>query len=333
MKNIFNKVKNIVNHNIKKLNNNKFFQNFLPIYKRFSLISVTEASAVASYYLLLSIFPILIFLVSIYSIFNQGQLQDYMSKLAFQGFIPDEVYSVLKGILDDIINSSRSYSVLSISVLTLLWTSGKGIGALLNSLNRIYQRKHLKNAYIRQLISSFGIFLFAFILVLFLFLSVITDRVFEWLNTIIPQAENSIIPRITSRYGTTFILILTLFTLLYYLISGRRGRIIDAIIGSLFTTLSWIIFPFFFSIYVIGRSKFSFLYGSVAGIIILLLWLYFSCTMVLMGAFIHTESIRYSIKNGKVKVIETVPKIKKTQLLAYERYKLKYNKSHTNSKI
>ncbi len=326
MKKILGKFNSFINRTIKIYKSDSRISSLKRVYTRFSSIYVAEASAAASYYLLLSIFPILIFLVSIYSILSQGELQEYMSKLAFQGFIPDEVYNVIKSILDDIISGSRSYSVLSISLITLLWTAGKGIGALLNSLNRIYQRPHLKNAYIRQLISSLAIFMFAFVLVIFLFISVIADRVFEWLNTLLPQTQNSLLPRISGRYGTTFIVILTLFTFLYYFISGRRGRLIDAVIGALFTTLSWIIFPFFFSIYVIGRSSFSFLYGSVAGIIILLLWIYFSCTMVLIGAFIHTEAIRHSIRKGRVKIIKAIPKIKKRQLLSYEKYKLKYQK-------
>ncbi|MDO5733290.1 MAG: YihY/virulence factor BrkB family protein [Eubacteriales bacterium] len=276
-------------------------------YIRFCNVNLMEASASASYYLLLAVFPTLIFLVSIYSYLNHGQMQDYLQRLSLEGFMPAEVKRVLDSLLAEIQAGSRSYSVLSLSALTLVWAAAKGVGALLQSLNRIYEQKLLKNAYLRRIIAFLTIFILVFVLALFLFLSSLWDRITFWLRSQLSLSEGNPISdllrqQLKHRYLITFLIITCLFSLIYWFVSGRIGRFRDAVYGGIFSALSWVIFPFLFSLYVNTNRNLNVLYGSITGFVVLLLWIYFSCAMILIGAFVHTESIRRSLTRNLVEI-------------------------------
>ena len=267
-------------------------------YLRFSDLALVEASAAASYYLILAVFPLLIALVSLFSMIDQGQTQEQLHILMHQGVLPESVGSVIDSIITEIKQTSRSYSVLSLSLLVVIWTATKGVGALLHSLNRVYKQELLKNVYVRRLLGFFGIFLLIFILMLFLFLISIGDQIWASIFTALPFSPAAP-TRLLARYATSMLLLCFVFTNMYYFISGRLGRYLDAARGALFTSLSWTLFPFIFNLFIANQKQLN-LYGSVAGIIAVLLWLYFSCQMVLIGAFIHTESVRLGLKHGRI---------------------------------
>lgn len=100
-----------------------------------------------------------------------------------------------------------------------------------------------------------------------------------------------------------------IFLLMYRFVGKKREkRIRHCIIGSIFTTASWYIISFFFSIYVNIFTGFSIIYGSLATITLIMMWLYTIIYAIFLGAEFNVitedkiDSIFAKLKNKKNKV-------------------------------
>jgi membrane protein len=77
------------------------------------------------------------------------------------------------------------------------------------------------------------------------------------------------------------------FTLLYWIAPSRRLRLKEVMPGALFSTVGWIVTSVLFSVYVNQFSDFTKTYGSLGGVMILLIWLYISSIIILAGGEIN----------------------------------------------
>ena len=95
-----------------------------------------------------------------------------------------------------------------------------------------------------------------------------------------------------------FILVVIVFSLSFYFVSGRLGQRRDAFAGGLLTAILQIILSkligFFFNL--TGRA--TIIFGSLTSIILFLLWIYFLCLFILYGAFAHRELVLYRVHKG-----------------------------------
>jgi len=102
--------------------------------KRFSEDEVTSLSAQLSYFFLLSLFPLLIFLVALatYLPIDYQEIFNIIST-----YLPDEVTEMIYANLDQIVVESGS-GLLSIGILGTIWSASNGINAIMRSLNKAY---------------------------------------------------------------------------------------------------------------------------------------------------------------------------------------------------
>lgn len=89
------------------------------------------------------------------------------------------------------------------------------------------------------------------------------------------------------QYAVPLFVMFVVFTLLYWIAPSRRLRLKEVMPGALFSTLGWIITSVLFSVYVNQFSDFTKTYGSLGGVMILLIWLYISSIIILVGGEIN----------------------------------------------
>ncbi len=91
------------------------------------------------------------------------------------------------------------------------------------------------------------------------------------------------------RVGITleFIFLVVFFVYMYFPNLKPRLKLKDVIWGSMFSTAFWLISSFLFAFYVNNFSNYTLIYGSIAGIIVFLLWLFISSIILLTGAEIN----------------------------------------------
>ena len=246
--------------------------------------NVSELSAQITYYLLLALFPFMIFLLNLLMYFdiNQITLMNGIRKI-----IPAESSDLVFSIVDKVISSS-GVTLLSIGMIMTFWSATKGANAIIKGLNRAYDVKEDRSFFVVKgvgIIATLGIPLVMIASFIFLVLGeqmgqFLSDKLglldylglWELLRVLIPLSGMSLF-----------------FTLLYKFAPNRHIKFKHAAVGGIFSTIGWVVISMLFSFYVSHFGNYSNIYGGLGSIIILLLWLKVSSTILIIGGEINAE--------------------------------------------
>lgn len=251
-------------------------------------IGKDDASGLAAqmtYHFVLAMFPMLIFLLTLLGQFVKVSTKQINSKIS--QYVPDETTaSTVTKIIGDISKHS-SGGILSIGLILAIWSASNGMSAIINSFNVAYDVEDSRNGIILKLLSVLYtlvlgiVFVFAIVLITlgpviskFLFGPLGLDKQIEWLFNVV----SVVLP---------LIIIIILFTVLYSIAPNVKTKLRSVLPGALFTSFVWIIGSFLFGWYISNFGNYSKTYGSLAGIIILFLWLYITSFIIIIGAEIN----------------------------------------------
>jgi membrane protein len=240
---------------------------------------ISAWAAKLAFFILLSIFPFVIFLMEILNHISV----DNESIATLTQFFPPEIVSVLAYIVEDITKVETSSSVLPIAIIVTIWSSSKGIMAIIGGLNMAYKEKETRSYLYLRALSLIYTIAFAVIILMTLGFIVFGNKIIALLMTHIPILAEWEYTIDLIRIISSIILSFLFFMMLYNATPNRKILIRDVMPGAIFATISWNITSFLFSLYVNKSNSFSYMYGSLTGIIILLLWLYISSIIIMLG--------------------------------------------------
>lgn len=260
----------------------KTFQFLEDLYCRFEDDEVTALGAQMTYYVILAFFPFLIFLLTLVGLTPLSQ-EEVWSNLSL--VLPDSSYILVSDIIRQIL-SERNDAFLSFGMVATLWAASNGVSAIIKGLNKAYDEpetrpwwKHKGLSVIFTIgiallmLMTFGLLVFGRVLGVQLF-SLLHGPDFERVWGVI-------------KFSIPLASMLFLFMLLYRITPNRRLSFRSVLPGSVFSTLGWIAISLLFSFYVNNFGNFSRSYGSIGGIIVLLVWLYLSSIIILIGGEIN----------------------------------------------
>ncbi len=258
----------------------QFFKQFV---ERFKEAEVPGLSAQLAYFFLLSIFPLLLFIVTLIGYFP---LDDRMIIDILADYLPDDVVLMIDQNLTQILNN-RSGSILSISILGTLWSASNGFNAITKSFNKAYQVETKRNFILGRLIAIGLMLTIVFAILLALLLPVFGKVLMDFLSLYIPLPEGFLKSWNTLRWVSSSITFFIVFYLLYKLAPNKKFTEHYALWGTLFATFSWQITSYAFSYYVETLGNFSITYGSLGTVIVLMIWFYLSGIIITTGGVIN----------------------------------------------
>ena len=243
---------------------------------------VTAYSAQAAYFVLLSFIPFLLLLLTSvqYTPISKQQMADAVIKVC-----PDSFKSFVTGIIEEVYN--KSLAVVPITALTALWSAGKGIQALTNGLNCIYQIRETRNYLVTRIRSIFYTMMFLIAIICTLLLLVFGNSIQRELTKHLPFLSNLVAMIISLRTVIALGLLAFVFLFLYKFVPNRKATLRSQIPGAVFTSLAWSLFSFGFSLYFDYYDGMSNMYGSMTSLILILLWMYICMNIVMIGAEIN----------------------------------------------
>jgi membrane protein len=242
--------------------------------------------AQASFFLLFSLFPFLIFLIVLLTYMPMVNFQDSIQALA--ALMPANAYLILRDMVTQTI-ASRSVTLLSFGMLSALWSSASGISTLIQGINRAYDQEETRRSWKVSAVSLYFTFELAiaiiFSLVLIVFGKVLGTQLFRFLGF----SDVSLVIWSYLGYIITLITTILVFVSLYQNTPNRRLGFREVVPGAVIASLGWVIVSIAFSYYIDNFGNYSKVYGSLGGIIALLMWLYVSSIIILMGAEINAS--------------------------------------------
>ncbi|QKE75947.1 YihY/virulence factor BrkB family protein [Arthrobacter citreus] len=263
---------------------------------------ITSRSAELAYYLMLSLFPFLIVLTQVITFLplTTDEIMSFLSQYA-----PPDAMAIIKSNLQLIIGQSHG-GVLSVGVIATLWASSNGINAIIRALNDAYNVEDKRNYFVTRgvsiILTIIMIFVIVFALLIPVFGKVIAKFVFEFLGI----SNDFLYTWSIIRWTLSFVILLIVFTVLYSIGPSKVVHIKKVFFGSLFATLGWIISSFGFAFYVDNFGNFTSHYGSLGGIIVLMIWFFISAMVVIIGGELNAliKERQYGKLKPKPKLID-----------------------------
>jgi len=252
-------------------------------------------SAELAYYFFLSIFPALLVVVALTSVFPRNLLDQI---LAWSGsFTPPDVLRIVKSQID-LITKSGHTGLMTFGVLGALWSSSSAMSAAIDTLNRAYGIHEARSWWkVQSLAIVLTIVMSIFVLVAFTLVVAgpeIAGKIaagqgfgafFEWTCKIL-------------QWPVAFLLISEGFACLYYLAPDAEQRWPWILPGAHLATALWLLISLGFRFYVTHFDQYNKMYGAIGGVIVMLLWFYLSALVLLFGAEFNSE-IEHASPFGK----------------------------------
>lgn len=254
----------------------KIWNKILDIFRYLSAMNIGLYAANAGYFLVLSIFPMLVLVISIlrYTPFDVHNLISLLAGVLPNALLPKAEHLILNTY------HSTSGAVVGLSALTALWSASRGIYSLLSGMNAVYGVKE-DRSYLRvRLIGVFYTVLFIAVLLLTLVLHVFGNALVDLLQ----RSSVPILQLLTNIVDLRFFLLLflqtALFTAMFMTFPNRRNTLGTSLPGALLSAIGWTVFSQLFSYYVENFPYYSNIYGSVYAFALSMLWLY-ACLLIL----------------------------------------------------
>ena len=239
------------------------------------------ASSIA-FFLFLSLIPLLVLICYLipYTPLTESDLM-----IACINLIPRQMTPWIIALISRIYDKPKG--VLSITLLITVWSAGKGMLALMRALNQIHDVIEERGYFRLRIMASFYTVIMLLMLVVTFILGVFGRNILHLLlqNTIGEEEVRTNLISIAS-FAVIMIVTVVVFSGIYTYIPNKNLQFSKQIPGAVFLASAWGIFTFGFSLYVEWFSGFT-TYGTLGTIVLFLLWLYFCCYIMLMGAVIN----------------------------------------------
>jgi len=270
---------------------------FKELYDKFFGTDVMSASAQVAFYFSFALFPLLIFLVSLFGMVLEStdelrrELYSYLAQI-----MPPSAYHLVQSTVDEIIETS-SGSKLTLGILITLWSASAGVDSLRIALNRVYELKETRSWWNTKLHAL--VLTFLFILLLAIGLAAIAAG---W--SLVKVSLASMGFEVTSPWVVTtiqwasIIIVMILSTAVVYswLPCFKKFHWVWISPGSVTAILVWIVFGFLFRLYLQYFNTYNKAYGSLGAVIILMLWMYITGLALLLGGTINSVLTEMSEK-------------------------------------
>ncbi|MBP3570078.1 MAG: YihY/virulence factor BrkB family protein [Lachnospiraceae bacterium] len=245
--------------------------------------SVSAFAAQAAFFIILSFFPFVMFLLTLlnYLPVSVGDLQN-----SFSHILPETVTTVLNTIFSELLAKS-SGAVLSVTVIAALWSASRGMLSLVRGLNAVYQHKETRNYFLIRGVSMLYTLIFAALLIVTLILLVFGNQLYQFIMTKFPPLGDLALIIMSLRSLVTMALLTLFFLFLYLIIPNRKSRLLQELPGALLSAGGWLGFSYLFSFYIDHMSTFSYTYGSLTALAVCMLWLYFCMYIMFIGAEVN----------------------------------------------
>jgi membrane protein len=218
-------------------------------------------------------------------------VQNYMPELMnyLRKVLPADALSMVKRFLDQIAEGSGA-NVLSLGALGALWASSSGMTAIMDALNVVYDVKEDSRPFWRSRLTAIVLTLaLAGFVILALTLVLYGSSIGSWIADFVGLGRAFAWAWNILQWPVIIALMLLVVDVVYYICPDIEQKWRWVTPGSVFAVSIWVVVSLGFKAYVDNFGDYNKVYGSIAGVIVLMLWLYWSGMVLLLGGEINAE--------------------------------------------
>ena len=243
----------------------------------------------AAYFIVLSAFPFCIFLLTLlrYSPLTYEDLLNILQMLS-----PKMANDVIRTVMKEVYEQS-TIAITSFTIIFVLWSAGRGILSITRGINEIYHET--RNYFYIRFISAVYTLWLAVALIVTLGLLVFGNIIYRKVIQLLPVLHDFAAFVISIRMLIIFCLLTMFFIFVYRVLPNKKTPLLYVLPGAISCSIGWMITSSIFAIYFNTSHSFAYMYGSLAGIMMIMLWLYTCMYQLFLGAelnnLLHPELI------------------------------------------
>ena len=254
---------------------------------------INSKAAEISFYLLLSLFPFLIFTISLVVYTPLIKLSKYIFVL--DKMIPSSIFKIVSALTQSAIDN-RSFNFLILSFILAMYTMSRAVLCLIRGMNKSYNIRETRPDFEVLFISLvFVIMLLVLIFISMIFL-VFGENIGSFLFNLIGLDQYFMYIWNLCRYIIGIVTVIIILMNLYRFTPNKKLTFKEVMPGAVVSTFCWIIASFCYSFYSSNFARYDIIYGSLGGIIVLMTWVYLSSWTILIGCEINARLYKRKIR-------------------------------------
>jgi membrane protein len=266
--------------------------------KEFSNDQMTLIAAGVAFYAFLSLIPAIIAAILLYGLVTDpAEVERQVNALS--GVLPESAQNLMREQMSNLVSANRQGLGLGlvISVLASLWSASSGVGNLITAVNTAYDEEE-KRGFVKRKALALGLTVGA--IVVFILATALVAVFPAVANAINLPGPVDLVLNVL-RWIVVLLVVMVALAIVYRVAPSRDDpRLKWVSVGAVAATVLWIVVSVGFSVYVNNFGSYGKTYGSLAGVVVLLLWLWLSLCAVLLGAEINAESEKQTVQDTTI---------------------------------
>lgn len=250
---------------------------------------ITSIANDITYKLFFSIFPFVIFLMSVIGFLNidSSYLLDFLNNA-----LPSDIMTTINNFITEVVMISlrgehRNTTILSFSLIISVYGASSGFGTAMKGINKAYQNKDQRHFLVYIFIQMILVIIYAVVIIISVVLLILGDKILLFLRDYFEI--NTIFLSIIGilRYIFAVLILFVCVVLINKLALSKNVTLRSLYTGSFATVVLWIAVTAVFNYFINKLVRFSAIYGSIAGIMLFLMWINFMSLALLVGSEIN----------------------------------------------
>jgi membrane protein len=263
--------------------NFNYIEFFKKLYKKVNDDDILGNAAQVAFYFSFALFPLLLFLMSLFGLIlgEKAELQQELFTLLAQ-VMPESAFQLVRDTMEEVTGNASGGKV-TFGILITLWSASAGVDNMRGTLNEVYNLKETRS-WVRAKLTSLALTIAVGILILVALAFVVYGS--QFLDQVLPIDSQYVLEPL--EWISTIVLVLLAFALLYNFAPNHDAFQWKWITpGAVVGVILWVLVSAAFRLYLSYFDSYAATYGSLGAMIILLLWLYLTALVILLGGAIN----------------------------------------------
>lgn len=258
--------------------------------REFSEDQCTDKAAALTYYAVLAVFPAMLALVSVLGLVGQAPKAVNTVLDVVRPLVSPDTMKIIEPTLTSAAHSQAAGLTLVIGLLGALWSASGYVGAFGRALNSVYEIEEGRPFWKLRPLMLFITFVAVVLSALVLVMLVVSGPLADSIGNAIGIGSTVVTVWSFVKWPVLLVLVMVIVALLYYATPNvKQPKFRWISVGAAFAIVVWVLASVAFAFYVANFSSYSKTYGSLAGVIVTLLWLWITNLALLFGAEVDSE--------------------------------------------
>ena len=250
---------------------------------------VLGLSAEMAYYFFFSLFPILLFLTPMLSLFGDSrEVLDFLFAQLAQ-VVPPEAQALVADVVRSVVFTDGAPGLISIGAVLALWAGSNLFNNLITALNRAYDVEEARPWWKRRLVAMTMVLVSGITLSLATITLLAGAQIVDWVGGVVGLDRGVKTAVIVVQYVLALLFLVGTAFLIYWVLPNTRQHKGHVLVGAVFACVLWVLATLAFKLYVVNFGNYNKTYGTIGAIIVLLTWMYLSMLVLLTGAELASE--------------------------------------------